>query len=123
MVVHLKASHTRPTQMRGRRGRSWQLIGPSSGSAQLDIHINELVPNSGAGPYHYHSTSENVYYILEGKANIHVEAGDILAEPGDVVFFAPGELHSVTNIGDRNLKLIETYSPAPADFIPAPDGE
>lgn len=102
------------------RGHSFKLVNPEIGSKHVDFHINVIEPNSGLGPYHYHSNSENIYFILEGRARLLIEGKEVEAGPGECVWIPPGEKHDVANIGESRLRLIEVKTPAESDFIIVP---
>jgi mannose-6-phosphate isomerase-like protein (cupin superfamily) len=102
------------------RGRSFQLVSADTGSNRVDFHVNVLKPGSGHGPYHYHSNSENIYFILEGRARILIEGKETEAGAGACVWIPPGEKHDVVNVGETDLRLIEVKAPADSDFIMLP---
>ena len=101
----------------GKRGRSIRLVNQSIGSESVDFHINIIRPNTGLGPYHHHSNSDNLYFVLEGQASVLVEGKEVTAGPGEVVWIPRGEKHDVVNIGKGDLRLIEVKTPAESDFI------
>ncbi len=101
----------------GKRGRIIQLVNQQTGSESVDFHINVLRPNTGLGPYHYHSNSDNLYFILEGQAEVLCEGQQVVAGPGEAVWIPRGEKHDVVNIGPGELRLIEVKTPADSDFI------
>ncbi len=101
----------------GKRGRIIQLVNQETGSKSVDFHINILRPNTGLGPYHYHSNSDNLYFILEGQAQVLCEGREVVAGPGEAVWIPRGEKHDVVNVGPGELRLIEVKTPADSDFI------
>jgi mannose-6-phosphate isomerase-like protein (cupin superfamily) len=105
------------------RGTIYQLINPDNGSHNVDFHVNVLKPGSGPGPYHYHSNSDNLYFVLEGQARVLIEGQEYLAGPGEAVFIPAGEKHDVANVGDGELRIIEVKAPAESDFIIVPHPE
>lgn len=107
----------------GSRGVIYQLINPSNGSHNVDFHVNVLQPNSGRGPYHYHSNSDNLYFVLEGRARVLIEGQEHFAGPGEAVFIPAGERHDVANVGEGELRIIEVKAPADSDFIILPHPE
>jgi mannose-6-phosphate isomerase-like protein (cupin superfamily) len=108
------------TDLRGGRGSSFRLINETTGSQLVDFHVNILKPNSGPGPYHYHSNAENIYYVIEGRAKVTIEGTETFAGPGEAVFIPAGERHDVENVGDGDLKVIEVKAPWDSDFITVP---
>ena len=109
---------TRP--MRSGRGRSLRLITPETGSKHIDVHISVLEPNSGAGPLHYHTGSEEVMYVLSGTMRVVVGDETRIAGPGTTVFVAAGERHAADNAGDGELRILEVRVPQEADFVIVP---
>jgi mannose-6-phosphate isomerase-like protein (cupin superfamily) len=120
--VNLKDAPTR--SLRGERGTAYQLVDQAhGGSHNVDFHVNVLRPGSGPGPYHYHSNSDNLYFVLEGRARVLIEGEPLEAGPGEAVFIPAGEKHDVTNIGPGELRIIEVRAPAESDFIIVPHPE
>jgi mannose-6-phosphate isomerase-like protein (cupin superfamily) len=107
--------------LRSGRGIATDLVNPSVGASAVDLHINRVRAGSGRGPYHLHSTSENVYYLLSGRLTVCLHGVDHELSPGDAAFIPPGSPHSVTNPGDEDAVLIEIYAPAGADFVEVAD--
>lgn len=103
--------------LRNGRGESLRLINETTGSEYLDLHVNVLRAGSGPGPYHYHSNAENIYYVLEGTAQINIEGRLLTAGPGVAVWIPANERHDVENVGEGDLRVIEIKIPADSDFI------
>jgi mannose-6-phosphate isomerase-like protein (cupin superfamily) len=104
-------------ELRNGRGLSLRLINEATGSQYLDLHVNVLRAGSGPGPYHYHSNAENIYYVLEGTAQVNVEGEHLTAGPGVAIWIPANERHDVENVGDGDLRVIEIKVPANSDFI------
>jgi len=103
--------------LRGGRGYQTRLVGPeSAGSQAMDLHINEINVESGAGPLHYHERAENAYIVLEGTLKITIGETSRIVGPNGVAWIPPGLEHSVGNVGDAPARLIEIYAPAGEDF-------
>jgi mannose-6-phosphate isomerase-like protein (cupin superfamily) len=60
---------------------------------------------------HYHSRTEEIYYILAGVGRVRVgeQLRDVAA--GDAIAIPPGEIHQITNIGDAVLVFLCSCSP------------
>jgi len=112
----VRHGNVEPTPLSRKRGRQWQLVSPDDGSA-IDLHRIELRPGSVPGYYHVHTTSENVYVLLEGALEIRHPEGTTRLEPGDTIRFPPGVPHSARCAGKEAAVLLELYFPAPADFV------
>ena len=103
--------------MRGDRGEQIKLIGPETAGAEaMDVHINQIDVEAGAGPLHYHEHAENAYVVLEGTLEITVEGDRRTVGPNSVAWIPPGLHHSVGNAGDVPARIIEIYAPAGRDF-------
>lgn len=115
LIVHVRDAARVP--MREGRGESLRLIdGPDI--AALSLRINTLRTDV-LGPYHRHTVSDNLYYLLSGR--IRVDSGELseVLEPGDAAFIPAGTPHSATNIGNGPAQLLELYCPGNADFVDA----
>jgi mannose-6-phosphate isomerase-like protein (cupin superfamily) len=123
MAYVVDESEARTRDLRGGRGVSLQLIDESMGSKFIDVHVNVLRPGSGPGPYHYHSNAENIYYVLQGTAQVIIDGRKILAGPGVAIWIQPNERHGVENVGEDELRLVEIKAPASSDFILVPEEE
>jgi mannose-6-phosphate isomerase-like protein (cupin superfamily) len=123
MAFHINLKDAPTRSLHDDRGTIYQLLDPSNGSQRLDLHVNVLKPEAGPGPYHYHSNSDNYYYVLEGQARVVIEGKAVIAGPGEAVYIPAGEKHDVANIGDGELRLVEIRCPAESDFIIVPSPE
>ena len=61
---------------------------------------------------HFHPRTEEIYYILTGRARMLI--GDELrdVEPGDAIAIPPGAVHQITNTGREGLKFLCCCAPA-----------
>lgn len=114
-VVDAAEAPTR--EMQWNRGCTIQLVNPRLGSRQLDCHINVLKAGGVVGPYHLHSSSENVYYILEGEVRVRIDTEEHDLRPGMAVFIPPNIPHSALNVGGTDARLLEIYTPPDPDFV------
>lgn len=105
-----------PRALRYDRGTVTQLVGPEIGARHVDVHINTIRAGSIPGPYHLHTTAENVYYVLRGTATIRSRQSESAVPPGHAVFIPPGVPHAISNRESEDLVIIEIYAPAEADF-------
>lgn len=103
-------------QLRAGRGDVFDIVGPAEGSS-LDFHLNAIRSGAGPGPYHLHTSSENIYYVLEGRVRLRIDGVDHEVEPGDAAFIPPGIPHSVSVVDDGAARVIEIHTPAEPDFI------
>jgi mannose-6-phosphate isomerase-like protein (cupin superfamily) len=64
---------------------------------------------------HYHRSSEEIYYILEGKGQIKIEDKIREIEQGDGIAIPPGKRHKIWNTGSDELVFLCCCSPAYSD--------
>ncbi len=95
----------------GGRGGSRLLLGLADGATQIEVHVNVLVPGGPPGPYHYHNRTENFYWILQGEGLLVAEGVQYRLVTDDIVFIPPGVKHSLSNVGEAELRLLEVYGP------------
>ena len=68
------------------------------------------LPAGGTDPQQPHSEDE-IYVVLEGKAQICVDGGDYPANPGDTIYVPAGVEHRFHSITET-LKVIVVFAPA-----------
>lgn len=114
--VKIDDAPVRPLAM-GRGIVHW-LVDPDVGSANVDVHVNDIEPGAGRGEIHYHAKAENVYFVLEGQLEVCIEGGDrYVLDVGETGFIPPGVVHTATNArSDRSCRILEIYAPAGKDF-------
>lgn len=70
--------------------------------------LAELEPGQ-CTPHHAHPGAESAY-ILEGKVVVKIDGKpDLPLEAGQPLRFAPGEFHTVCNVGDRRFRALAHY--------------
>ena len=89
-----------------------ELAGPS-GSPLARHSLAEVVlpPGKGSLP-HYHPKVEEVYYLLQGEAEMEVDGQVERVGPGDVVVIPPRATHYIRNLSDKEVILLVTCAPA-----------
>ncbi len=70
-----------------------------------------LEPNGGQVPWH-NQEQEEVYFIVEGTAEMCLGQERRTLTSGQAVYIPSGVFHQLTNIGETPLKMIYTYGPA-----------
>lgn len=92
-----------------RFGRSQAPIGTLIGAQKLGYNITVVPPGKSACPAHNHHVNEEMFLILEGRAELTVgeqryEVGvmDIIACPTG----GPETAHQLLNIGDTDLRYL-----------------
>ena len=60
-------------------------------------------------PLHVHDYGETII-VFSGNACLECNKQNYYLESGDLVYIFPGEIHSITNIGEGQLKTISFYT-------------
>ncbi|MGR8950226.1 MAG: cupin domain-containing protein [Gammaproteobacteria bacterium] len=90
-----------------------ELIHPKNfGKAQtlgFSLAIAEVAV--GAETYHHRLDQNEVYYLLSGHGEVHVDAENAAVSSGDAVLIPAGSVQWIRNIGDTTLKFAAIVSP------------
>lgn len=70
-----------------------------------------LDPNGGQVPWH-NQEQEEVYFIIDGTAEMCLGDERQALRAGQAVSIPPGVFHQITNVGDTPMKMIYVYGPA-----------
>ena len=54
-------------------------------------------------PYHSHSAESELYLVVSGKGRVRDKTGTTEVIAGDAFFFAPGEAHQLSNVGEEDF--------------------
>ena len=60
---------------------------------------------------HYHTATEEIYYILAGRGRLSVAGQVREVEPGDAIAIPPGAVHTIATVGDESLKFLCCCAP------------
>ena len=67
---------------------------------------------------HKHTTSDDIWIVLQGTGLFHPEPGqDVRVSAGQVVVNPVGTCHGVTNDGDEDFVFVGVIAPVPSDYI------
>ena len=69
------------------------------------------LPPGGSTTPHRHMKTEEIYYILEGQAQMRVAQEVAMVGPGDAIAIPPGALHQIINAGSEPLKFLCCCAP------------
>ena len=69
------------------------------------------IPAGFATGLHVHRVQEETFYVLEGECEWHVGDGIVRARPGTFLFIPPGVPHNITNVSERQARVLMTVSP------------
>jgi mannose-6-phosphate isomerase-like protein (cupin superfamily) len=60
---------------------------------------------------HYHTSSEEIYFVLKGSGELEVDGESHTVRPGDAILIPPGAWHTVENDGTSELLILCMCSP------------
>ena len=78
---------------------------------RVTTFINVNPPGDGPPP-HYHSTEDETFYVLDGRAAFLVNGEWREAGPGGSAFMPHGSVHTFKNVGDQPLRLLIMTTPS-----------
>ena len=55
---------------------------------------------------HYHSVSEEIYFVLKGQGEMELDGETRFLRPGDAVLIPPGAWHTLENNGTSELRIL-----------------
>ncbi len=95
------------------RRRTQNLVGGASPIQARSFSIGNvtLEPNGGQVPWH-DQEQEEVYFILEGTAEMCLGEERQIIEAGQAVYIPPRVFHQLTNVGDTACRMLYCYGPA-----------
>jgi quercetin dioxygenase-like cupin family protein len=70
-----------------------------------------LDPNGGQVPWH-NQEQEEVYFLIEGEAEMCLGTERRILKAGQAVSIPPGIFHQMTNVGPAPAKMMYCYGPA-----------
>ena len=91
---------------------------------KLFVTFYTLMPGKTNYPYHQHSSTEEVFYIISGKATLKTPEGEKEVTEGDVIVFTANAngAHQLTNTSDDVLVYLDVDGPIfPCDVVFFPD--
>ena len=71
-------------------------------------------------PWHYHTTIQDTFYVLEGRLRIFVRdpKEEIQLGPGETYAVRPGRAHLVTNAGPSSATFLVLQGIGEYDYVP-----
>lgn len=70
------------------------------------------VPPGAITALHFHRRTEEIYYVIQGRGLMTVDAEERPVRPGDAVAIPPGAIHQIQNTGDEPLVFLCCCAPA-----------
>jgi mannose-6-phosphate isomerase-like protein (cupin superfamily) len=70
------------------------------------------LPAGSSTQEHYHTRTEEIYFITKGTGRIRIEGQVREVKPGDAIAIPPGQKHKLWNTGTETLHLLCCCAPA-----------
>ena len=83
---------------------------PTGGTANQSLAEATLEPGQ-ATQRHYHGEAEEIYFVLEGEAEMELDGDRARVEAGQAIPIPPGARHQIRNAGARPLRILCCRSP------------
>ena len=95
------------------RRRTQNIVGGVSPvkAANFAIGFVTLEPDGGQVPWH-NQEQEEVYFLLEGEAEMCIGTERIVMKSGQAVYIPSRVFHQMTNVGKTCAKMIYCYGPS-----------
>ena len=84
---------------------------PGAGAAGLNFSLAIAEVDVGSETYHHVLDQHEVYYILVGEGEVHIDGESASVVSGDAVLIPAGSEQWIRNIGDVVLRFAAIVSP------------
>lgn len=98
--------------MAGDNTRLRELLHPDKADLSLRYSLAHAVLEPGLTSYAHKLKTSEVYYILEGEGEMHIDDETEKVFPGQAVYIPPESKQFIKNTGTDNLKFICIVDPA-----------
>jgi len=88
-----------------------ELLAHRNSSIRAQSLAEARLPPGATTTAHYHRRTEEIYYILEGRALMRIGQQSRTVMAGDAIAIPPGEEHQITNTGTNVLKFLCCCAP------------
>ena len=88
-----------------------ELFGLPTGGTVLQSLAEARLPPGGSTQRHYHAESEEIYFLLEGRAEMELEGERRELGPGEAVAIPPGAWHEIRTLGDADVRFLCCCAP------------
>ena len=89
-----------------------ELFGLPTGGTVLQSLAESRLPAGGRTQRHYHAVTEEIYFILEGRADMELNGAHAELGPGEAVAIPPGAWHEILRPRKRRTPLPLLLRPA-----------
>ena len=89
-----------------------EILSPQNSSIAKQSLAEAVVKPGKATQEHIHSKTEEIYYVLEGEGQMHIDGETRVVRTGDGIAILPGSKHKIVNTGKTNLIFLCCCVPA-----------
>ncbi|HEY9600848.1 MAG TPA: cupin domain-containing protein [Allocoleopsis sp.] len=106
-------------------GRTKKRLGDAAGLKNFGVNLVKLEPGSRSALRHWHSSQDELVYILEGEVTLVTNAGEQILTPGMAAGFPAGEAngHHLINRSSTVVVYLEIGDRTPNDSANYPDDD
>jgi uncharacterized cupin superfamily protein len=106
-------------------GRQKRALGDYFGLANFGVNLTRLAPGGMSALRHTHSAQDEFIYVLQGKATLVTDGGEVELVPGMCAGFKAGEgnAHQLVNRGIDDVLYLEVGDRTPGDSVVYPDDD
>jgi len=99
-----------------RRGIAYEsLVGHRDYAAKRHLHRSVIADTAAHPPYQHEHVSEEIFYILEGRAEYRFGGQIVSAGPGEVVFIPSGIRHAEITYFTPTMTYLTIRTAEPGD--------
>ena len=88
-----------------------ELFGLPTGGTALQSLAESRLPAGRSTQRHYHAVTEEIYFILEGRADMELDGAHAELGPGEAVAIPPGAWHEIVALGNVELRFLCCCAP------------
>ncbi len=92
-----------------------ELVSPRNSSIKNQSIAEVRIPSGESVLEHFHEKTEEVYYILSGRGQMHLEGETETVGSGDAIIILPGQRHKIANHCKEDLVMLVVCSPSYTD--------
>jgi mannose-6-phosphate isomerase-like protein (cupin superfamily) len=89
-----------------------ELLAPRNSCIQQQSLAEAQLPVGAETTPHHHVVTEEIYFILDGQAEMRIDNDTRTVGPGDAIAIPPGKVHQIRNVGTDTLKFLCCCAPA-----------
>jgi mannose-6-phosphate isomerase-like protein (cupin superfamily) len=89
-----------------------EILHPDKADLALRYSLAHAVVKPGLTTWQHRLKTSEVYYIIEGEGEMHIDMESRPVKPGSTVYIPPGAVQSITNSGTIDLTFLCIVDPA-----------